>query len=108
VFPNGHPLYLGMSGLGPAAATAERLASADLILAVGARLSEKATLDYAVPAAGTRLIHADIDPEGLGGQGQAALGITADAALCLQALLDAAAADPLPAERHTARLAAIR
>src|SRR4030067_1180374 len=39
-----------------------RLFAADVVVAVGTRLSEIATFGYAVPAPGARLVHVDLEP----------------------------------------------
>lgn len=62
VVSNDHPLYLGMSGYGSPAVVRERLERADALLVVGSRLSEVASFGYAVPAAGQRWAHVDIEP----------------------------------------------
>jgi acetolactate synthase I/II/III large subunit len=103
VFPNEHPLYLGQSGLGAPSSVGERLLEADLLVVIGSRLNEYASQNYRVPAPGCRFVHVDIDPEGLGAHRQADLACLADAALFAEALLAAARADPLPAERAAAR-----
>jgi acetolactate synthase-1/2/3 large subunit len=62
VFPNDHPLYLGMAGYGAPAATTGRLAEADEILVVGSRLNEITTNAYRVPGDGQRWTHVDLEP----------------------------------------------
>lgn len=62
VFPNDHPLYLGMTGYGAPRVLRERLAEADELLVVGARLNEPTSIHYRVPGAGQRWTHADVEP----------------------------------------------
>ncbi len=62
VFPNDHPLYLGMSGSGAAPTVLPRLLDADALLVLGCRLNEVASFEYRVPAAGTRWAHVDREP----------------------------------------------
>jgi acetolactate synthase-1/2/3 large subunit len=62
VFPNDHPLYLGMTGYAAPAVLRERLAGADELLVVGCRLNEPTSLDYRVPGDGQRWTHVDIEP----------------------------------------------
>jgi len=64
VFPNDHPLYLGMSGYFAAPTVRERLLDADAILVLGSRLDEVASFGYAVPGPGTRWAHVDLEPLG--------------------------------------------
>lgn len=63
VFPNDHPRYVGGSGLGAVDAVEDALTSADLILAIGTRLSELTTLRYSLPRPEQTLIHLDASPE---------------------------------------------
>ncbi|MFL0670336.1 MAG: thiamine pyrophosphate-binding protein [Erythrobacter sp.] len=63
------PVYAGNLGYGPNPRLVERVRSADLIIAVGARLGEATTDGYAVPSLehpGQVLVHIHPDPEELG------------------------------------------
>ncbi|MBB6283472.1 thiamine pyrophosphate-dependent enzyme [Geobacillus subterraneus] len=84
VFPHDHRLYVGHLGLGAPAAVVETAKQADLILAVGTRLSEVTTQDYTWPLPHQTLIHIDIDEEALGKVFSADVAVAADAreALC--------------------------
>jgi acetolactate synthase I/II/III large subunit len=62
VFPNDHPLYLGMSGYYASPAARERLTSADAMLVLGCRLNEPTSLEYAVPGPSVRWARVDLDP----------------------------------------------
>jgi acetolactate synthase-1/2/3 large subunit len=62
VIPNDHPLYLGMAGYGSPAVVRQRLEAADVLLVIGCRLSEITSFGYAVPAAGQRWAHVDVEP----------------------------------------------
>ena len=64
VFPNDNPRYLGMSGYFAAPTVRRRLEMADAILVIGSRLNEIATFHYAIPGAGTRWAHVDMEPLG--------------------------------------------
>ena len=60
VFDNGSDLYAGHLGFGTPAAHREILSEADLIIAVGTRLGDVATLNYRLPEAPEprqRLVH---------------------------------------------------
>ncbi|MCO5220769.1 MAG: thiamine pyrophosphate-binding protein [Thermomicrobiales bacterium] len=89
-FPTDHPLSLGSLSFGTPAVVRERMATADVILAIGARLNETTTLGYTVPTPGTTLIHVDIDPETVGKTYPAAIGIAADARVAIATLANAA------------------
>jgi acetolactate synthase-1/2/3 large subunit len=96
-FPNDDALYLGWAGLRSPTNVLERLASADLIIAIGTRLGEFTTYRYRIPAPGTRFVHVDLQAEALGAHRIAEIVCQADARLFLEAIGDAAAARPLPA-----------
>ncbi len=80
LFPNHHAHYAGELGLGPNPALLERVRDADLLLVVGARLTQVATRDYtliAPPHPGHTLIHVHADEAELGRVYVPALGIAA-------------------------------
>ncbi len=62
VFPNDSPRYLGSTGLSAPRNVRRQLLDADVVLALGTRLSEVATFEYAVPAETTTLLHVDVEP----------------------------------------------
>ncbi len=69
LFDNRHPNYAGDVGIGINPKLAKRVAEADLILAVGARLGEMTTGGYTllkVPRPEQKLIHIHAGPEELG------------------------------------------
>jgi acetolactate synthase-1/2/3 large subunit len=86
-FPNEHGLYLGMTGYGAPPTVRARLADADLVLALGTRLSEITTFGYALPNAATTLVQVDLEPGLAGDRRQPDLSITADAGAFLRAAL---------------------
>jgi acetolactate synthase-1/2/3 large subunit len=77
-FPNDHPLYLGMAGLGAPSTVRRRLEEADVLLALGTRLSEITTFGYSIPADSTRLVQVDPEPGFPGGRPQPELAIRSD------------------------------
>jgi len=89
-FPTDHPLSLGSLSFGTPKLVKDRIADADVILAIGTRLSETTTLGYSIPTPGAKLIHIDIDPEEIGKTYPATIGIAADAGVAIGALADAA------------------
>ncbi|WP_448584929.1 thiamine pyrophosphate-binding protein [Thermaurantiacus sp.] len=96
-FDNGHRLYAGELGLGANPALVEAVRSADLLLAIGPRLSENATQGYRLfdPGwAARHLVHVCIDPGALGRTFQPRLAIHASARATLAAL------ETLPAQAH--------
>lgn len=99
--PNSHPLYAGHFGIGAEPSLARRLAEADLVIAMGARLGEMTTAGYTLlkaPRPVQRLIHVHPDALELGRVYQAdlplnaGLGPTAAALRALPADARAAAA----------------
>ncbi|HSV34592.1 MAG TPA: thiamine pyrophosphate-binding protein [Ramlibacter sp.] len=69
LFDNRHPNYIGDVGIGINPALAERIRTADLLIAVGARLGEMATSGYTlldIPRPRQRLVHVLPCPEELG------------------------------------------
>ena len=87
VFDNDSPRYLGATGLSAARTVRPRLLEADVILAIGTRLSEIATFEYAVPGPETTLVRVDVDPGSSGDRPAPAVAIRADAgAFLLRAL----------------------
>ena len=104
VFPANHPLHVGF-GFGTSAVPAARNAfkDCDCMLAVGTRFAEIATGSYGVQVP-ENLIHIDINPETLGANYPAKVGIPGDAAQILTQLLTALqAAGPrreVQAEKH--------
>lgn len=95
-FPNDHPLYAGSLSIGAPPEVIQRARDADVILAIGTRLSETTTFGYSLPTPGTRLIHVDISPETIGRTFPADIAIAADALITIEMLLAAAAPAPHP------------
>ncbi len=91
--PDTHPLAVGMTGFWGTEFTNTTAANADTILAVGTRLSEADSSSwyqgeaFNIPPA--KLIHIDINQEEIGRNYATAIGVTCDAVLALQAILNA-------------------
>jgi len=80
LFDNRSPCYVGYTGIGIAPSLAQRIRDADVILAVGTRLSEAVTQGYTLlesPRPKQRLIHVHPDPDELGRVYQADVPINA-------------------------------
>jgi acetolactate synthase-1/2/3 large subunit len=89
LFDNRHPNYAGDLGLGPNPALAARVRDADLIVAIGGRLSEVPTSGYTLieaPRPKQRLVHVHADPDELGRVYRADLAINAGPAEFAHAL----------------------
>ena len=81
VVPNDHPGYLGMTGYWSPPVVRQRLEEADVVLVLGARMSEIATYGYRIPAPGTRWAQVDLEPRpARQGLPAPTLSITADVA----------------------------
>ncbi|MCG2840171.1 thiamine pyrophosphate-dependent enzyme [Sandaracinobacter sp. RS1-74] len=88
-FDNGHAHYAGELGLGANPKLVEAVKSADLLLVVGARLTENATQGYSLidaEFAAGRLVHIAADAEALGRCWQPLLAAQAAVGPALQAL----------------------
>jgi acetolactate synthase-1/2/3 large subunit len=91
VLANGHRLYLGMTGYAAPRFVRDRLLAADLIVALGTRLSEPTSFWYAIPAASQRIVHVDLEP-GFAGRQAPWLAIRADAGRFLEMAIERAGA----------------
>ncbi|MGO9485651.1 MAG: thiamine pyrophosphate-binding protein [Rhodomicrobium sp.] len=95
-FGNEHPCYVGDVGLGINPKLAKKLRDADLLLVLGARLSEVTTSGYTlidIPSPKQKLIHVHADPGELGRNYQADLPIVAGPRGFAAALAQAAGVD---------------
>jgi acetolactate synthase-1/2/3 large subunit len=82
LFDGGHPNYCGEIGIGPNPKLKSRIASADLVLLVGGRMSEMPSQAYTlfdIPAPRQKLVHVYPDPLEIGRVYHPALGIIATA-----------------------------
>lgn len=86
-FPNNHRLYTGHAGLGTFPSVLNTLREADLVLAIGTRLSEVTTQDYSIISDRQKLIHIDIDYNTIGKVYNPDIGIVSDAKTALKELL---------------------
>ncbi len=84
----GDPWAVGISGGFATPVAAELLASADLLLGLGASLNMWTTRHGALVGDETRVVQVDVDSEVLGAHQPVGLGIVADAARAAEALLD--------------------
>jgi acetolactate synthase I/II/III large subunit len=90
VFPNDHPLYVGHLGLGTPKSIIETVKQADVVIAIGTRLSEVTTQDYRLLSPDQTLIHIDIDSDVLGKVYPPDISILADCKETLLKLLEIA------------------
>jgi acetolactate synthase I/II/III large subunit len=107
LFPNHHPLYAGDLGLRNPDAQRAAFAEADLVLALGTRLTDITTQGWTWPTPGQRLVHVCADPRFLGWQFPAALALPADARATIAVLAAEAPAAPPGREAWNRRLRAL-
>lgn len=97
VFDNASPNYVGDIGLGTNPKLLERFRTADLILAIGARLGENVTQGYTLfsrAETAAKLIHIHPDPNELGRVWPARLTAVAHPVRAAEALADTVRVDP--------------
>lgn len=87
-FPNEHRCYAGWLGFGPAPSVRDAFREADLVLALGTRLSQVTTQDYTLPLRPETCIHVDVDPALFHQVTPASETVLADARAFLAALLE--------------------
>ncbi|TFB24488.1 acetolactate synthase [Filobacillus milosensis] len=86
VLRNDHPSYVGHLGLGTHADIKDILKQADVVLAIGTRLSEVTTQDYSIISNEQKLIHIDISDDVIGKSFIPFLGVQSDAKVALEGL----------------------
>lgn len=77
-FPSRHELCIGMIGMHGTRAANLAVQEADLVLAAGARFSDRVLCDAKRFASGARLVHIDIDPAEIGKNLWCDLGLVGD------------------------------
>lgn len=89
LFPNDHPLYVGDLGLSNPKSQMQAMGGADLLIVLGARLSDITTQNYGYPdlvRPQMRLVHIHPDPAAIGTHFAADLGIACNAVAALEAV----------------------
>jgi acetolactate synthase-1/2/3 large subunit len=107
MFPNAHPLYAGDLGLRNPDAQRATFAGADLVLALGTRLTDITTQGWTWPAPGQRLVHVCAEPRFLGWHFPAEMALAADARAVIAALEGEAPGAPPGRVAWNARLRAL-
>ncbi len=92
----GNPWHIGIAGALSTPDTAEMIRGADIVVAVGCSLDAWTTRTGTLLGPGARLAQIDIRPEALGLHQVIHLGIAADAAATVEALIQALQAGPPP------------
>lgn len=86
-FPNDHAHYAGHIGLGLPKELKEKIQEADVILAIGMKISQMFTREYTLIKESAKLIHIDIDEEAIGKIYETEVGIVSDAKLAIKELI---------------------
>jgi len=84
IIPEDHPLAVGIVGSYGQQCANRSVSEADLVLFIGSATGDQVTLDWTIPAVGTRVIQIDINPSELGRSYPDALEICGDARTVLQ------------------------
>jgi acetolactate synthase-1/2/3 large subunit len=87
--PETHPLVLGPSGIVGYEPVGDAIKEADLVLAIGSRLSDLQTARGALLPGDAPIIQVDIDSAAIGQNHAVTVGIAADARACAEALNEA-------------------
>ena len=62
VFPSEHSQFLGMTGMHGSKVANHAIHSADVVIAIGSRFSDRVTNNKSIYAEGKKVIHIDVDP----------------------------------------------
>ena len=77
--PTAHPLYMGMLGMHGKSAANQAISDSDLLIIIGARVSDRAVLLPANVGKNTKIIHIDIDPAEIGKNVSTLIPVVGDA-----------------------------
>jgi acetolactate synthase-1/2/3 large subunit len=86
--PTAQPLYMGMVGTHGKSAANTAVTKSDLLLLIGARVSDRAVLLPANVTKNTRIVHIDIDPAEIGKNLDTFIPVVGDARTVLSQILD--------------------
>ena len=89
VFPDDHPLSLGMPGMHGTATATTAMQKADLLIALGARFDDRITGKVSAFAPDAKIIHVDIDPAEQGKVRRPDVPIVGDCRLVTEELIKA-------------------
>ncbi len=105
--PEDHPLCFGVIGQTGSVTANKLLFDADVVLAVGTRLSDNSTLTWSLINKKAKIIQVDIDDNEMARQYPVALGVVSDAHSFLERFHEMAAQQYLPAVHNAAAIAAL-
>lgn len=86
--PTAHPLYLGMVGMHGKSVANQAISDTDLLILIGARVSDRAVLLPATIKKSTKIIHIDIDPAEIGKNLDTFIPVVGDAKEVLLQILE--------------------
>ncbi len=92
--PHSYPLYLGMTGMHGKYVASRAMYEADLIIAIGTRLSDRAIGNQRAFSENHKILHIDIDPAEIGKNIPAFASLIGDVKQVLRRLLDAGLSRP--------------
>jgi acetolactate synthase-1/2/3 large subunit len=84
-----HPLNVGAVGSYSRWCANRVVWEADLVIYIGSHTGDQVTLDWRIPAVGTKIVQIDIDPTEIGRNYPQTIGVVGDAKASTQALIDA-------------------
>lgn len=87
--PTAHPLYMGMLGMHGKSVANQAITDSDLLIIVGARVSDRAVLLPGNVAKSTKIVHIDIDPAEIGKNLSTFIPVVGDAKEILTQILEA-------------------
>ncbi len=86
--PTAHPLYMGMLGMHGKSVANQAISDSDLLIIIGARVSDRAVLLPANVSQNTKIVHIDIDPAEIGKNLSTFVPVVGDAKEILNQILD--------------------
>lgn len=89
--PTAHPLYMGMLGMHGKSVANQAISDSDLLIIIGARVSDRAVLLPANVGKHTKIVHIDIDPAEIGKNLSTLIPVVGDAR---EVLLQILASEP--------------
>lgn len=87
--PSAHPLFMGMLGMHGKTVANQAITDSDLLIIIGARVSDRAVLFPAHVGKNTKIIHIDIDPAEIGKNLSTLIPVVGDAKEILIQILEA-------------------
>ncbi len=86
--PTAHPLYMGMLGMHGKSVANQAITDSDLLIIIGARVSDRAVLLPANVSESTKIVHIDIDPAEIGKNLSTFIPVVGDAKEILTQVMD--------------------